>query len=260
MSHRFDPLEQTERLKRPLGLSVGCHLALFATTVAWGMFDETVSLGDPNARPGGAVPVTITSGVPLSRSRAKVERPVANPVEHEVPSIPEERRSRPQPEPSEEPDAVPVEKQRRRRRPPSNAQKNQKPPAENQVASSTGAAISSPLYTGQRKAGGGGVGFGSASPFGARFGWYAEALQRRVAGAWRKTLGQVSGGSNRKVGILFVIMRNGAIRNTRVMQSSGNRSLDYSAHRAVVNSNPMQPLPPQLGKNSIQVEMWFQLQ
>ena len=57
-----------------------------------------------------------------------------------------------------------------------------------------------------------------------------------------------------------MILRNGAIRNTRVVQSSGNRSLDYSAHRAVINSNPLQPLPPQLRKSSIQVEMWFQLQ
>ena len=260
MSHRFDPLEQTERLKRPLGWSIGCHLALFATTVAWGMFDTTVSLGDPNARPGSAVPINITNGVPLTRSRAKMERPVVNPVEHEVPSIPEPTRATPQPEPAAEPDAVPVEKQRRRRRPPSNAQKTQKLAPKNQVSSSTGAAVSSPLYSGQRKAGGGGVGFGSSSPFGARFGWYAEALQRRVAGEWRKTLGQAAGASRRRVGVVFVILRNGAIRNTRVVQSSGNRSLDYSAHRAVINADPVQPLPPPLRKSSIQVEMWFQLQ
>lgn len=260
MTHRFDPLQQTERLQRPLWWSVGLHVALFTTTVAWGMFDTTVSLGDPNASPGSAVPISITEGVPLTRSRAKVERPVANPVEHEVPSIPEPPRPTPQPEAVEEPDAVPVEKQRRRRRPPSNAQKNQKPPPKNQVASSTGAAVSSPLYTGRRKSGGGGVGFGSSSPFGARFGWYAEGLQRRIATEWRKALGQAADAGSRRVAISFVILRNGAIRNTRVVQSSGNRSLDYSAHRAVVNSNPVQPLPPQLRKSSIQVEMWFQLQ
>ena len=260
MTHRFDPLEQTERLKRPLWWSIGLHVTLFTATVAWGMFDTTVSLGDPNARPGTAVAVKITDGVPLTRSRAKVERRVANPVEHDVPSIPEPPRPAPQPEPVEEPDAVPVEKQRRRRKPPSNARKTQKPAPKNQVSSSTGAAVSSPIYTGQRKSGGGGVGFGSSSPFGARFGWYAEALQRRVAGEWRKTLGQSPGGGNRKVAVSFVIPRNGAIRNTRVVQSSGNRSLDYSAHRAVINSNPLQLLPPQLRKSSIRVEMWFQLQ
>ena len=42
-------------------------------------------------------------------------------------------------------------------------------------------------------------------------------------------------------------------------RTSGNRSVDYSALRAVTNTNPFQPLPRGLSRRSIKVEMWFQL-
>jgi TonB family protein len=262
MSVRVDPLEQFERLGRPLVFSVSGHVLLFATAVLWGYFHVPLDLGDPSGGPGGAVPVTVVQGVPLPRSRTDVVNPVANAVKHEVPAIVQPQKAEPQPKVVEEeaPDAVPLEKQRKRRSPPApNRRTYQAETKANQVPSSTGAKVASPLYTGRQRGGGGGVGFGRGSPFGSRYGWYAEALQRRLAEEWRKTLGQAAGAGPKPVVVSFVISSSGAIEKVRISQSSGNRSLDYSAHRAALNTNPFQPLPRGLGRRSIQVEMWFEL-
>ena len=264
MSARFDPLEQTEPLSKPLMLSVTFHVALFASTLVWSLFHTPISLGDPTGAPGGAVVVNPVNGIPLPRSRSKIENPVSNPVQHSVPSIPEppQPRSEPRPpEPVPEAETVPIEKERKRRKHQAgNQQKYQPEIKENQIASSTGAAVSSPLYTGSpQPSGGGGVGFGKGSPFGARFGWYADALQRRLAEEWRRSLGQSRGASPKPVVMTFSIMSNGSIRDIRVARTSANRSVDYSALRAVTNTNPFQPLPRGLPRRSIKVEMWFQL-
>lgn len=261
ISTRVDPLDQAEPLGKPLVLSVTCHVALFASTLVWALFHTPISLGDPTGEPGGAVVVNPINGIPLPRARARDENPVSNPVEHNVPSLPEPRAEPAQPEPIPDAEAVPIEKERKRRKAQAaNQQKYQAEIKENQVASSTGAAVSSPLYTGsQQPSGGGGVGFGSGSPFGARFGWYADALQRRLAEEWRKSLGQSRGASAKPAVMTFSIMSNGTIRDVRVARTSGNRSVDYSALRAVTNTNPFQPLPRGLSRRSIKVEMWFQL-
>jgi protein TonB len=263
MNTHANPLEQAEPLSKPFMLSIACHLALFGSAMVWGLFYTPISLGDPTGNPGGAVVVNPVDGIPLPRTRSEIENPVANPVEHNVPSIPEPRSepAQPEPVPDQDQEAVPVEQENKRRKPQAaNQQAYQPEVKENQVSSSTGAAVSSPLYTGnQQTSAGGGVGFGSGSPFGARFGWYADALQRRLAEEWRKSLGQSRGSSAKPVVMTFSIMSNGTISDIRVAETSGNRSVDYSALRAVTNTNPFQPLPRELGRRSILVEMWFQL-
>jgi len=264
MTERIDPLEQYEELKRPLLFSVLCHGGLFTAALSVSLWNAPISLGDPSGGSLGApVSVNIVQGVPLPRPRSRLENPVANPVQHEVPAVPAP--PAPAPEVAEDdPGAVPIEtagarKSAARQRP---APKRQNPPptAPNQVGSSTGARLNSPLLTGQQTSGTGGVGFGSGSPFGARFGWYADALQRRLAEEWSRSLGQVSGSSARPAVVSFRITLAGLIENPQIAASSGNRSLDYSALRAVANSSPFRPLPREMGRSSIQVEITFQLQ
>jgi TonB family protein len=249
-----DPLEQGERVGRAVVVSAVCHVMLFSGSILWSAFHMPISLGNPDSRIGGAVAVTPVQGVPLTGSRAEQENPVANPVQHDVPAAIEKKPPPPEPPP---PDAVEIEKQRKR----VYAQKfstRKKEAAPNQVPSSTGARANSPIFSGQKNTGAG-VGFGTGSPFGSKFGWYADALQRRISEEWRKTLGQVSGRSRRPAVVSFRISRNGRIDNVRIAQTSANRSMDYSSFRAVLNSNPVRPLPPALGRSSITVEIWFQL-
>ena len=60
--------------------------------------------------------------------------------------------------------------------------------------------------------------------------------------------------------VTFEILRNGQVQNVRVVQSSGNRALDYSAERAVLQAGPFEPLPAAYGGSSASIEFWFQLQ
>ncbi len=265
MTARIDPLEQHERLRSPLILSVSCHTALFVATTAFSLWNAPISLGDPNGQLGQAVSVNITQGIPLPRSRTRAENPVANPVKHDVPAVPEPPKP-PAKAPEDDPEAVPLQAKsepkkvaERKTAPP--VRKNPPPTPPNQVGSSTGGRLNSPLLTGQQTKGGtGGVGFGTGSPFGARFGWYADALQRRLAEEWSRALGQVSGSSSQGTIVSFTITQSGAIENPRIVSSSGNRSMDFSALRAVTNTNPFRPLPRDIGKRAIQVEITFQLQ
>ena len=265
MTVRIDPLEQHEGLRRPLMLSASCHAALFAGTIVFSLWNAPISLGDPNGQLGQAVSVNIMQGIPLPRSQSRLDNPVANPVKHDVPAVPEP----PKPQakaPEDDPEAVPLQakndpKKAAERKTAAPVRKNPPPTQPNQVGSSTGGRLNSPLLTGQQTKGGtGGVGFGTGSPFGARFGWYADALQRRLAEEWSRSLGQISGASTRPTIVSFTISQNGGIENPQIVASSGNRSMDYSAVRAVTNTNPFRPLPRDIGKRAIQVEITFQLQ
>jgi TonB family protein len=261
MTIRGDPLEQTEGLNAPVAISVSAHAMLLTSVSLWSAFNAPMHLGEAGTLAAGAVSVNIVQGVPLSSARSRIPNPVANPVEHSVPAVPSDRTRPPAQASEDDPNAVEVESKRKKRPPkPARTARKSKPPTRaNQLSSSTGAAASSPIFTGPGADGSGGVAFGIGSPFGARFGWYAEALQRRLAEEWRKTLGQVSGRSRKSAVVSFRILRNGRIEDIRIAQTSANRSLDYSAFRAVHNIDPMQPLPPAMRRSSIRIEMYFQL-
>ena len=261
MTIRSDPLEQAEGLNAPVALSVSAHAVLLTGISLWSALNAPIHLGEAGSLAAGAVSVKIVQGVPLSSARSRTPNPVANQVEHSVPAVSSDR-TRPAAQASEDdPHAVELESKRKKRPPkPAQVARKRKPPTPpNQLSSSTGAAASSRIFTGPAASGSGGVAFGRGSPFGARFGWYAEALQRRLAEEWRKTLGQVSGSSRKPAVVSFRILRNGRIEDIRIAQTSANRSLDYSAFRAVHNTNPMQPLPPAMRRSSIRIEMYFQL-
>jgi protein TonB len=106
--------------------------------------------------------------------------------------------------------------------------------------------------------GGGGVGSGTGSPFGNRFGWYEQLLRERVASKWRSQ--ELDARIRNKVAVMFEIMRDGSIRNVKVSQSSGNFALDQSAQRAILMSNPLPPLPREFERDSALIEFWFALQ
>jgi protein TonB len=59
--------------------------------------------------------------------------------------------------------------------------------------------------------------------------------------------------------VTFDLLRNGSIRDVRILQSSGNRALDYSAQRAIYEASPFPQLPPQYERNEARIEFWFQL-
>jgi TonB family protein len=264
MRIHIEPEETKERLGRPVAVSLSCHAALFVLIAVWTLLQPApFQFGDPGGTAGSAVSVNVVQGIPITAPTSR-PNPVANDVKHEVPAPPEPVKEV-EPEPAPEPEAVPIEEPKPKPTPKKEAPKEAAKPAktepekpDNQITSTTGAAASSPLFN-QQQAGGAGVGMERGNPFGQGFGWYAEALQRRLSEEWAKTLGQVSGKPANPVTVRFQILRNGRIEDIRVVESSGNRSFDYSAHRAVQFTNPFRALPPGLRRNAIAVEMTFRM-
>jgi TonB family protein len=129
-------------------------------------------------------------------------------------------------------------------------------PRPNQVYSSTGQAATSPMFS--QAPGGGGVGSGSTSPFGNRFGYYEQLLRDRVARNWRSQ--DLDSTVRNPVVVTFDILRSGNVQNVRVTRSSGNFAMDQSAQRAILLSNPFPALPAQYERDSATIEFWFRLE
>jgi TonB family protein len=56
----------------------------------------------------------------------------------------------------------------------------------------------------------------------------------------------------------YQILRDGTVTNAQLTQSSGNRSVDNSALRAVLSSSPVSPLPSNYSGSTVSVEFWFE--
>ena len=91
--------------------------------------------------------------------------------------------------------------------------------------------VKSPMFAPAK--GGGGIGLGSTNPFGTRLGWYADLIRQRVAEKWR-TQDLDSKLNNFEAIVTFDIRRDGSVTNIRLIQRSGNYTVDTSAMRAVM--------------------------
>jgi TonB family protein len=262
MSARADILDQSESLRGPLIGSVTLHVGIvaFLTVFAWWQNRGRMQFGDPNAM-GGSVGITPVNSIPLPH-RTGMTNPVANDTDSKVPARakPEEKRKAPK----EEPDAIPIRSKKAVKRLSDIVARNQKfRPLEsdrpNQIYSTTGAAVSSPLYGGT--AGIGGTGIGN-SVFGQRLGWYAQLLTQALANKWGVETARIPPAttSSRRVTLAFEILRDGTVRNVRVLESSGNPQVDFAAQRAVLAASPVRRLPEEFERNVANVECWFQLQ
>ena len=196
MTIRGDPLEQVEGINAPVAISVSAHALLLTSVSLWSAFNAPIHLGEAGHWP--PAPCLSTSCKEF-RCRApvrgfRIRWPTRSSTS--VPAVPSDRTRPPAQASEDDPNAVEVESKRKKRPPkPARTARKSKPPTRaNQLSSSTGAAASSPIFTGPGADGSGGVAFGIGSPFGARFGWYAEALQRRLAEEWRKTLDRCPAG------------------------------------------------------------------
>lgn len=115
------------------------------------------------------------------------------------------------------------------------------------------------LTYGQFQAGAGslGVGFGDGA-FGDRYGWYVQAITRRISQNWLQSLVDSGIRTAPRVYLSFVIGREGTVSGAEVKQSSGIPSLDRSALRAILASNPLPALPGDFRGSSITVSFYFE--
>jgi protein TonB len=262
MTTRVDILDQPERMRGAFWVSVAMHVGMIAVfaglTIVKPFGANVVQLGDPNGGRFGSVAVNSVKTIPLP-SRSNVPNPVASDTESQVPQAP----SKPKPQPKAlppDPKAIALKgrgpKEPRRQAAAPNTWADKQPLKPNQLTSTSGQAASSPIFN---LPGGGGIGFGEASPFGTQYGWYANILRDKIGGAW-----QASGLSARSVSpvtVQFVLRRDGSLAPglPRIVQTSGDAAVDRSAQRAILDAAPFQALPPGLGKNEVTIELTFHL-
>lgn len=262
MAPHVDILDETESLRKPFLGSAALHGALLATILLSQLIHpgRREPWGDPNSLGGGSIGINVVSQVPLP-SRGGIVNPVANDTESQVPQPPPkpdaraERRSQ---EP--DPDAIALKSKRMPRRMAEvvgSRQRYRRPETgSNQLYSAGGSALVSPMVG---LTGSGGIGVGTGSPFGSRFGWYVDVLKQRVAEKWKTGDIDPRLQTAPPVIVTFTILRDGTVRNVRIVQRSGNAALDYSAQRAIYEASPFPALPPGFERNDANIEFWFQL-
>lgn len=85
------------------------------------------------------------------------------------------------------------------------------------------------------------------------FGPYMKKVQRKIKKNWRPP----SENSDKKVVVLFKVLKNGKIKSYKIVQSSKNAKMDASAILALKKSSPLNKLPKEFGKASIDIEFTF---
>jgi protein TonB len=105
--------------------------------------------------------------------------------------------------------------------------------------------------------GAGGIDMGTASVLGFKYGAYVDLMRSKIASKWNTA--DVRALASQRVGITFTIARDGSVSDVKVSHASGSFDLDTSAHRAVLDANPLPALPAGVPRNEATVELFFQL-
>lgn len=216
--------------------------------------------GGINARIVGTV-----SGVPLPSPPVVTETAAANESaglykSAEAPPPPPDEKAEPIPETKAPAKVTPPPKPPRPAPPPVKTTRPQEaPPEPPSNAIPFGEGGKPALSYGQFSTGAGqaGVNFGDGT-FGNRYGWYVDAMTRRISQNWLQSLVDSRIHSAPRVYLSFEIARNGAVSNIEVKQPSGIPSLDRSAMRAILASNPLPALPSDYRGTSVTVSFYFE--
>jgi periplasmic protein TonB len=251
-----------DSLKKPLVWSLGLHMILCVSLGVSTLFshrgelwggpggDNAVSVGLVGKLPGVPLPhpdaVTTSRVVDTSKGLYKSEpRPKAKEIETDARKIPEFTKEK-----------APHYITR-----PSRTLEDTTPPPPNAVPYGQGGTPALP-YTQFTVSGATQGGMGFAGPgggdFSGRFPAYVDAVRNRVSSNWMQSSVDASVRWAPRAMFTFQILRDGTVTNVQLTQSSGNRSVDNSALRAILSSSPVSPLPSGYPGNTVTVEFWFE--
>jgi len=242
---------------RSFAFAVALHGALLGSFLLMNWMNaHGERFGDPNAG-GASIGVETVDKIPLPHSGR--QNPLAANTESEAPQAP----SKPVEQEKKEvvpPDAVKVNlhQQEKKKQAKEEATKRKFRPFDqldsNQLTSRVPQAVSSPLFS--QMPGSGRVGLGANTTLGTQFGAYATQIQDLIARNWKT--GDVSVQTAPPVIASFDLMKDGSIRNLKIVQGSGVPSLDISVRRAIEGVT-LPPLPERYPHNTAQCEFTFEL-
>ena len=250
-------MPQPDPLGKSFAGSLGMHAAIIGLVILSGLWRFSKSNWGSEHASTGSVGVTMVSSIPIPRNEAP-ENLLANDSKSDIPQAPAPVKLQAQvkvPEPA----AIPIpDKMQRKISPKQQSTSTYRPPVEqyraNQVYSQTPQAVSSKMYGIQGAAG---IDIGPASVLGFKFGAYVDVMRNKIAGKWNTA--DVRALAAQRSGITFTIGRNGSVSNVKVSHPSGSFDLDTSAQRAVLEANPLPPLPADFDKSEATVELLFQM-
>ena len=258
------PVGEDVSLKRFLVYSAILHGALFAMIAASIVFHfQGQRWGDIGGGSEGQVNVKLVGsvGLPMPKPPDVTESKTFDPTDSLY-------KTAPQPKPPEPPKPeIKIPKfDKEKRLPPSQKSRvfdNPTPAPDNAVAQQ-GGKMNVPTGTAQVQ--------GAAAPgvdmrgqgggdFALRYGWYVDAVRRRISQNWlQSTIDPgVRTARTAKCTFTFAILRDGTVKDIRVAQTSGNYSMDTSAQRALLSSSPMPPLPNDYSGSFVNVTFDFDL-
>jgi protein TonB len=91
----------------------------------------------------------------------------------------------------------------------------------------------------------------SNSDFGAQFGWYVAAVDRKMATNWNRYEVNPDTPKGTRTYIQFAIHRDGSVSNAQLAQSSGSPTLDRTCLRAAQRVDTFGPLPAQYYQSTV---------
>ena len=259
MDQNFHPdiLDQPQPLNRAFVAALTLHVTLIAGMGIYGwVSSHHESFGAPDAG-GGAIGIEAVKSIPLLHSGP--QNPVANDTESQVPQQPAKPLDR-EKEEKVSPNAVALKM--KKRLPAYVASERQKfrpfnQIDQNQVFAKQAPQVSNPLFSAMP--GSGRIGTGANTTLGTRFSAYAQQIQQLVAQKWHTNDVDARVQTAPVVIASFDLLRDGRIRNLRVVQQSGVSALDYSVQRAILEASPVPPIPQGFDKDSAKVEFTFEL-
>ncbi len=245
-------------VRAPLIGSVALHIALFALALFGYLIPSRrgESWGGTTGG-GGAISATLVSSIPLPKPPTETQNVLANESKGLTESqLREVEKEQPKAIEIPAPDVKlkGIRKTEQKKPPPKEVAKVE----DNKIPFGEGGPVSGPYGTFSASGAKGGLSFtGGTGDFGSRFGWYVDAVRRKVSENWLKYEVDPRVDTARRVYITFDITRSGQPENIQVEQSSGVPSLDLSAVRTLQRIDTFGPLPPEYSGRYVAVEFWF---
>jgi protein TonB len=250
--------DHSEPVSRAFAAALALHVTLIAGAGIYGwMNTHRDSFGARDAG-GGAIGIEAVKSIPLPRSGA--QNPLANDTDSQVPQQPAKPVEQARRE-KVSPNAVALKMKEKRRLSDVASERQKFRPFkeidQNQVFAKQAPQVSNPLFSAMP--GSGRIGTGASTTLGTRFAGYSQQIQQLIAQKWRTADVDARLQTAPTVIATFELLRDGRIRNLKILQPSGVSSLDFSVQRAILEASPFPPIPPGFDRDSANVEFWFEL-
>lgn len=255
LAQHGDELEQEltpEPVAAPAMGSIALHCALAGGIVLYGVlggyFHGSIW---GNAGGGGAIQVNlVSSALPLPADQPPNQNVLATDTPSQAPAEPT-----PKAKQAVDETAIPIsgkmkpaQKQNAPKTPPHQTQAKM----QNRAAYGEQAGSSMPRST-QAQSGSNGPTSVGDGDFASRFGWYVDAINRKMATSWNKMEVDPRTPKGTRVYLVFTIRRDGTPKDPQVDRSSGSPTLDRSCIRGVQRVDTFGQLPSSYNASTLKV-------